>query len=71
MRQPLALHPYSSVHLGWNLWEFGLTKLWFGTPYWWIQLEVLVVLSLVYIQGAWHYPPIRSLRAVSSFLDRI
>ena len=50
--KPLALYPHSSAHLGWNLWEFGLTKLWFGTPYWWLQLAVLIVLSLVYIQGA-------------------
>ncbi len=50
--KPLALYPHSSVHLGWNLWDFGLTTLWFGTPYWWVQLGVLAGLSLVYIQGA-------------------
>jgi hypothetical protein len=50
--KPLALYPHSSVHLGWSLWEFGLTKLWFGSPYWWLQLGVLVALGLIYIQGA-------------------
>jgi hypothetical protein len=48
----LALYPHSSVHLGWNLWEYGQTPLWSRTPYWWVQLAVLAVLTFVYAQGA-------------------
>ena len=42
----LALYPYSSIHLGWGLWRIGPRN------YWWVQLCVLVVLTLVYAQGA-------------------
>jgi hypothetical protein len=42
----LALYPHSSVHLGWGLWGIGPRN------YWWVQLGVLVVLILVYAQGA-------------------
>jgi len=42
----LALYPHSSLHLGWGLWSIGLVRAW------WIQLAVVIALSLVYIQGA-------------------
>ena len=49
----LAFFPHSSAHLGWNSWKFGLSRSWLGaTHYWWIELAALIVLSLVYIQGA-------------------
>jgi hypothetical protein len=48
----LALYPRSSIHLGWNLWDFGGTSLWFATRYWWVQLAVLLGLTLVYAFGA-------------------
>jgi hypothetical protein len=42
----LALYPHSSLHLGWGLWRIGPRN------YWWAQLAVLVVLTLIYVQGA-------------------
>ncbi len=46
----LALYPLSSVHLGWNLWQYGLTKSWLGaTRYWWFELAVLLVLTSLYV----------------------
>jgi membrane-bound metal-dependent hydrolase YbcI (DUF457 family) len=48
----LALYPHSSVHIGWSLWESGARNLWFATRYWWVQLAVLVVLSIIYAFGA-------------------
>jgi hypothetical protein len=49
----IALFPYSSVHLGWNSWNYGLSKSWLGaTHYWWIELSALIVLLLMYIHGA-------------------
>jgi len=45
----LALYPNSSVHLGWNLWQYGLTKSWLGaTRYWWFESVVLLVLISFY-----------------------
>jgi hypothetical protein len=48
----IALYPHSAVHLGWNLWDFGATNLWFPTRYWWVQFAVLLVLTIVYACGA-------------------
>jgi hypothetical protein len=49
----LALFPHSSVHLGWNSWNYGLSRSWLGaTHYWWIELAFLIVLNVVYVQGA-------------------
>jgi hypothetical protein len=46
----LALYPHSSVHLGWNLWQYGLTKSRFGpTHYWWYELATLLVLLALYV----------------------
>jgi membrane-bound metal-dependent hydrolase YbcI (DUF457 family) len=46
----LALYPHSSVHLGWNLWQYGLTKSWLGaTRYWWYELATLAVLLALYV----------------------
>ncbi|MDP9122424.1 MAG: hypothetical protein M3O15_13830 [Acidobacteriota bacterium] len=42
----LALYPHSAVHLGWGLWRIGPLN------YWLAQLGVLLVLMLVYSQGA-------------------
>lgn len=42
----IALYPHSQVHLGWNLWRIGPTN------YWYVQLIVVLVLMLVYAQGA-------------------
>lgn len=42
----LALYPLSSIHLGWGLWSIG------SRNYWYVQLGVLAVLTLVYMQGA-------------------
>jgi hypothetical protein len=42
----LALYPHSSIHLGWGLWSIGPRN------YWWVQLAVLLVLTLVYAKGA-------------------
>ena len=42
----LALYPHSSIHLGWNLWRIGPRN------YWYVQLVVLIILSLIYVQGA-------------------
>jgi hypothetical protein len=44
----IALYPHSSVHLGWNLWDFGASPFWFATQYWWTQSAVLMVLTVVY-----------------------
>lgn len=45
----LALYPHSSIHLGWNLWQYGLTKSWLGaTRYWWYELTTLLILLAVY-----------------------
>jgi hypothetical protein len=52
----LALYPHSSIHLGWGLWGIGRRN------YWWVQLGVLVVLTLVYAQGA------RKLRFASNLI---
>jgi hypothetical protein len=43
----LALYPYSSLHLG-----FALSGTIGAMKYWWVQLLVLVVLTLLYAQGA-------------------
>jgi hypothetical protein len=49
----IALYPHSSVHLGWNSWNYGLSKSWLGaTHYWWIELAFLIILMMVYLQGA-------------------
>ena len=46
----LALYPHSSAHLGWNLWQYGLTKSWLGaTRYWWYELATLLVLLALYV----------------------
>ncbi len=42
----LALYPHSDTHLGWGLWSIGPRK------YWYVQLCVLTVLTLVYAHGA-------------------
>jgi hypothetical protein len=48
----IALFPHSAAHLGWGLWSFGQTP-WLGaTKYWWVEMAVLSVLAVVYIQGA-------------------
>jgi membrane-bound metal-dependent hydrolase YbcI (DUF457 family) len=50
----LALYPHSSVHLGWDLWQFGLTKSWLGANrYWWYEACVLLVLILLYAWFSW------------------
>jgi hypothetical protein len=49
----LALFPHSSVHLGWNSWNYGRTRSWLGaTHYWWIELFALLILMAIYIWGA-------------------
>jgi hypothetical protein len=49
----IALFPHSSVHLGWNSWNYGLSRSWLGaTHYWWIELAFLVLLLGIYVQGA-------------------
>lgn len=42
----LALYPHSSLHLGWGLWRIGPRN------YWWVQLGVVIALTLIYGQGA-------------------
>lgn len=50
--RPLALCPYSSLHLGWNLWQWGLSKSAMGVSnYWLIQLVVTLVLLAFYVSG--------------------
>lgn len=50
----LALYPFSSVHLGWSLWQYGLTKSWLGaTRYWWYELVTLLVLLALYVWFSW------------------
>lgn len=49
----IALFPHSSVHLGWNSWNFGLSRSWLGaTHYWWIELAALIGLIVIYTHGA-------------------
>jgi hypothetical protein len=49
----LALFPHSSAHLGWNSWNYGLSRSWLGaTHYWWIELAALAVLIVLYVRGA-------------------
>jgi hypothetical protein len=48
----IALYPHSSVHLGWNLWDFGAAPFWFATRYWWTQMAILVILTAIYAYGA-------------------
>lgn len=49
----IALFPHSSIHFGWNSWNYGLTRSWLGaTHYWWIELAAVVILLVVYVQGA-------------------
>lgn len=51
--KPIALFPHSSVHVGWNSWNFGLSRGWLGaTHYWWIELAALIVLIGIYVRGA-------------------
>ncbi|HEY3779056.1 MAG TPA: hypothetical protein VGL35_13470 [Rhizomicrobium sp.] len=51
--RPLALFPHSSIHVGPDLWAWGLSKSLLGaTNYWWIQLGSLIVLLAIYIAGA-------------------
>ncbi len=51
--QPLALYPHSSIHLGWDLWSWGLSKAFLGaTHYWWIQFAVILALLAIYSTGA-------------------
>jgi hypothetical protein len=48
----LALYPRSSVHLGWDLVDWGLRPGWLGVYNdWWLQLSVLLVLLTVYAVG--------------------
>lgn len=48
----IALFPHSSVHLGWGLWNVGQSPFWGATRYWWVELAVLLLLCLIYVQGA-------------------
>jgi len=49
----LALYPHASVHLGWDLWEWGQEKGWLGAnKYWWVELAAIVVLTAIYAHGA-------------------
>ncbi|HEY6577730.1 MAG TPA: hypothetical protein VIY09_00280 [Rhizomicrobium sp.] len=51
--RPLALYPHASLHLGWNMWSWGLSKSFLGaTNYWWVQLAVTLVLLAIYARGA-------------------
>lgn len=46
----LALYPHSSIHLGWNLWHYGLAKSSLGpTHYWWYELVALLILLTLYV----------------------
>jgi|SRR5271154_5662546 len=46
----LALYPHSSIHLGWNLWQFGQEKTRFGPIlYWWVELAMILPLLFVYV----------------------
>jgi hypothetical protein len=50
---PMALYPHSSLHIGFNLWHWGLSKSWLGrTHYWWIQCVVVLALLAIYIKGS-------------------
>jgi hypothetical protein len=50
---PIAAYPHASMHLGWQLWDWGLAKSPMGpSHYWWIQLAVVVVLLAIYVRGA-------------------
>jgi hypothetical protein len=56
--QPLALYPHSILHLGFSYQQVSTTV------YWWVQLAVLVALSLVYVQAARrHGAPLRLVAA--------
>jgi len=46
----LAIYPFSSVRLGWSLWQFGQQKSCLGpNHYWWIETGVIVPLLVVYL----------------------
>jgi len=47
-RKDLALYPHSSLHLGLGLWSISIGPV----RTWWIELAVVIALSLVYIRGA-------------------
>ncbi len=65
----MALFPHSSLHLGFNSWDFGQTRFWLGiTKYWWIELAVLLVLTMLYILGAKRHRFPKSLVAASALL---
>jgi hypothetical protein len=45
----LALYPHSSIHMGWNLWQWGQRPSHFGpSHYWWVEAAFLVVLLAIY-----------------------
>jgi hypothetical protein len=45
----IALYPHSSIHLGWNLWQYGQRKSRLGpSHYWWVEAGFVVALLLIY-----------------------
>jgi len=51
--KPLALYPHASIHAPWDLWSWGLSKVWLGiSPYWWIQSALVLVFLAIYASGA-------------------
>ena len=45
----LAIFPFSSVRLGWSLWQFGQQNPAGPNHYWWIETGVIVPLLVVYL----------------------
>lgn len=45
----LALYPHASIHVGWNLWQWGQQHTRLGpNHYWWIEAAAIVVLLSLY-----------------------
>lgn len=49
----LALYPHASLHVGWDLWQYGQQKSRLGpNHYWWIEAAFIVVLLAIYVAFA-------------------
>ena len=45
----LAIYPHASIHVGWDLWQYGQQKSRLGpNHYWWIEATFIVVLLAIY-----------------------
>lgn len=65
----LALYPHSSIHVGWDLWEYGQQKSRVGpNHYWWVEAAFVVILLSIYVASRRRFEPPGRIVAASCLL---